>query len=180
MKKIIIENLKVTELSEIMYGSKHSLDGFTTKQINTLIQDNKEALQSIYNKIDNEEYESIGATELYILGDIINMLSVVRYKEPKPQKPFNYRQSLNKAIEQKINILMLEVADEVDCIFNMGKEFSNKDFEIACALVEEAYLKSEDLSINQITRALYKLIWEDNKPLADITRRVLVDEACYM
>ena len=86
MKKIIIENLKVTELSEIMYGSKHSLDGFTTKQINTLIQDNKEALQSIYNKIDNEEYESIGTTELYILGDIINLLDAIRYRKPKQQK----------------------------------------------------------------------------------------------
>ena len=179
MKKIIIENLKVSELSEIMYGSKHSLDGFTTKQINTLIQDNKEALQSIYNKIDNEEYESIGATELYILGDIINMLSVVRYKEPKPQKPFNYRQSLDKAIEQKINILTIEIANEVNCIFNMEK-FNDNDFEIACSLVETAYLKSEDLSINQITRALYKLIWTDNKQLADITRRALIDEACYM
>ena len=107
------------------------------------------------------------------------MLSVVRYKEPKPQKPFNYRQSLDKAIEQKINILTLEIANEVNCIFNMEK-FNDNDFEIACSLVETAYLKSEDLSINQITRALYKLIWTDNKQLADITRRALIDEACYM
>lgn len=89
----------------------------------------------------------------------------------------NYRQSLNKANEQNLNILMLEVADEVDC---MNIDFEEKDFEIACSLVEEAYLKSENLSINQIARALYKLIHEDNKPLADITRRALIDEACYM
>lgn len=89
----------------------------------------------------------------------------------------NYRQSLNKANEQNLNILMLEVADEVDC---MNIDFKEKDFEIACSLVEEAYLKSEDLSINQLARALAKLISEDKKALEDITRRKLIDEACYM
>lgn len=89
----------------------------------------------------------------------------------------NYRQSLNKANEQNLNILMLEVADEVDC---MNIDFEEKDFEIACSLVEEAYLKSEGLSINQLARALAKLISEDKKALEDITRRTLIDEACYM
>lgn len=89
----------------------------------------------------------------------------------------NYRQSLNKANEQNLNILMLEVADEVDC---MNIDFEEKDFEIACSLVEEAYLKSEDLNINQLARALAKLISEDKKALEDITRRKLIDEACYM
>lgn len=100
-----------------------------------------------------------------------------RPKKMNNQKELNYRQSLNKANEQNLNILMLEVADEVDC---MNIDFEEKDFEIACSLVEEAYLKSEDLSINQLARALAKLISEDKKALEDITRRKLIDEACYM
>lgn len=100
-----------------------------------------------------------------------------RPKKMNNQKELNYRQSLNKANEQNLNILMLEVADEVDC---MNIDFEEKDFEIACSLVEEAYLKSEDLNINQLARALAKLISEDKKALEDITRRKLIDEACYM
>lgn len=181
MKKIIIENLSIKELAEIMYGNEDDdiLDEFNEEQVNELFQSNTEALQSLYDCISEEDYKNIQTSDLYILGDIINMLHVIRYKEPKPQKPFNYRQSLDKAIEQKINILTLEIANEVNCIFNMEK-FNDNDFEIACSLVETAYLKSENLSINQITRALYKLIWTDNKQLADITRRALIDEACYM
>lgn len=181
VKKIIIENLSIKELAEIMYGNEDDdiLDEFNEEQVNELFQSNTEALQSLYDCISEEDYKNIQTSDLYILGDIINMLHVIRYKEPKPQKPFNYRQSLDKAIEQKINILTLEIANEVNCIFNMEK-FNDNDFEIACSLVETAYLKSENLSINQITRALYKLIWTDNKQLADITRRALIDEACYM
>lgn len=181
MKNIIIKNLSIKDLAEIMYGNEDddSLDEFNEEQVNELFQENTKALQSLYDCISEEDYENIQTSDLYILGDTINMLNATKYKQPKTQKPLNYRQSLNKAIEQKINILMLEVANEIDCIFK-EKEFSNEDFEIACALVEEAYLKSEDLSINQIARALYKLIYEDNKPLADITRRALIDEACYM
>lgn len=181
MKKIIIENLSIKDLAEIMYGNEDddSLDEFNEEQVNELFQSNTEALQSLYDCISEEDYKNIQTSDLYILGDTINMLNATKYKQPKPQKPLNYRQSLDKAIEQKINILTLEIANEVNCIFNMEK-FNDNDFEIACSLVETAYLKSEDLSINQITRALYKLIWTDNKQLADITRRALIDEACYM
>lgn len=179
MKKIIIENLSIQDLATIMYGDDEMLYEFTEKEVNEVLKSNAKVLQDIYDCIDDENYEAITPEQLYILGDTINMLNATKYKQPMAQKPLNYRQSLDKAIEHKINILMLEVANEIDCIFK-GKEFSNKDFEIACALVEEAYLKSEDISINQIARALYKLIWEDSKPLADITRRALIDEACYM
>lgn len=89
----------------------------------------------------------------------------------------NYIQTLNKARELDLNIIMLEVANEVA---SLDLYFSNDDFEEICTLVEEAYLKSEDLSINQLARALAKLISEDKKSLKDITRRTLIDEACYM
>lgn len=179
MKNIIINNLSTQDLSTIMYGDEETLCKFTEKEINELLKSNAKELQAIYASIDEENYKAITPGNLYILGDTINMLNATKYKKPSP-KPLNYRQSLNKVIEQKINVLMLEVAEEVDCIFNTNKKLSNKDFEIACTLVHEAYLKSEELNINQISRALYKLICEDNKPLADITKRMLISEACYM
>lgn len=93
------------------------------------------------------------------------------------KKELNYRQSLNKANEQNLNILMLAVAYEVDC---MDINFEKKDFEIACSLVEEAYLKSEDISINQLARALAMLILEEKKALKDITRKELITASCYI
>lgn len=177
MKKIIIQNLSIKELATIMYGDNEMFYGFTEKEVNEVLNSNAKVLQHIYDCIDDEIYEAITPDQLYILGDTINLLNATNYKQQKPQKPLNYRQSLNKANEQNLNILMLEVADEVDC---MNIDFEEKDFEIACSLVEEAYLKSEDLSINQLARALAKLISEDKKALEDITRKTLIDEACYM
>lgn len=128
--------------------------------------------------VNGEYYAMVKDREA--LGDLIrdnNLFGCCIAIEEVRTKKMNYRQQLEKAHSEKLNIIMLEVADEVDC---MNIDFDEKDFEIACSLVEEAYLKSEDLSINQLARALDKLISEDNKALEDITRRTLIDEACYM
>lgn len=88
-----------------------------------------------------------------------------------------YQEQLKKARENKIDLLAIDIANEVESVLPRLKE---QKFEDACSIIEEAYLKSEDLSINQIAKALSKLIYKDKKNLSNITRRVLIDEACYM
>lgn len=88
-----------------------------------------------------------------------------------------YKKQLEIAKKNNINIIGLDIANEVESIF---ENLLDDDFEKSCALVERAYLKSEDLSINQIVRALQKLQEVDCIKFENITKEQLINEACYM
>ena len=93
----------------------------------------------------------------------------------------NYRETLENAKKHKIDVLMLTVAEEVSCQFN-GKEIelTEEQFETACYWVKRAYLKSEGLTIDSLTRALISLI--QDTPLEefdDIYGLMQVASYCY-
>ena len=64
-----------------------------------------------------------------------------------------YREMLNEFKKQKqFELLTLMVADEVDCV--VQNIYSEEDFNTICCIVENAYLKSDACSINQIALAV--------------------------
>lgn len=87
-----------------------------------------------------------------------------------------YKNQLKVARENKLDIISLEVASEVEAL---SIPFDEKDFEIACSIVENAYIKSDELSIYQIATALSNLYENDKNILNKLSYRDLIDEACY-
>ena len=69
----------------------------------------------------------------------------------------NYKEQLQKANEMGLDIISLQVANEVSCTF-YEIELTDKEFELCCSTIENAYLKSEYLSVWNITKALRDLI----------------------
>ena len=64
-----------------------------------------------------------------------------------------YREMLNEFRKQeKLNLLTLMVADEVDYV--VQNIDNDEDFNTICSIVENAYLKSDACSINQIALAV--------------------------
>ena len=88
-----------------------------------------------------------------------------------------YKNQLKIARENKLDIISLEVASEVEAL---SIPFDEKDFEIACSIVENAYIKSEDLSVYQLANALSNLYDNDKNILKKLSYRDLIDEACYL
>lgn len=75
----------------------------------------------------------------------------------------NYRETLNKAEELEINPLVLSIAYELECQLDCEEvAISTDGFEKACSLIERAYLKSENIAIEDITRTLIYML-EDHK-----------------
>lgn len=76
----------------------------------------------------------------------------------------NYKEQLQKAREIGLDIISLSVANEVECIFDI--DITNEEFELCCGLVEQAYLKSEYVSIWACARALYDMITDEENKLS--------------
>lgn len=104
----------------------------------------------------------------------------------------NYKEQLLKARELGFDPISLEVAFEVSCgfydhIFDI--KITDNEFEMVCNLIEECYLKSENITIYQLVRALYgiveRYIYENdyNGTLEEIvintSRNTLIEEACW-
>ena len=84
----------------------------------------------------------------------------------------NFRETLEKAREEHIDIIDLMVADEVNAIFDEEDE----RFEEMCGKVKTAYLKSEGIEVWQLVKALeYKL--ENGLELRDIDKWDLILQA---
>jgi hypothetical protein len=80
-----------------------------------------------------------------------------------------YETQLILARQNKIDIVSLSVAYEVECTFDIN--LSKEEFEMCCNLVEETYMKSENLTIWSIAIALCNLIHEkvlENKEYENI------------
>lgn len=94
-----------------------------------------------------------------------------------------YKEKLEKARKYDIDVISLDVANEVQCIFDI--EMTDDEFELCCGLVEQAYLKSDHISVWACARALYDMITdEDNEmsieELIDNTSTWdLVEKACW-
>ena len=74
-----------------------------------------------------------------------------------------YREQLEKAKQNDIDVISLDVANEVECIFDI--EMTDEEFELCCGFVEQAYLKSEYISIWSLARALYDMITDEDNTL---------------
>lgn len=83
---------------------------------------------------------------------------------------------IEKLREKNVNILDLEIANEIKCQTDYNdRKFTNEEKQKLWDYVDKAYLKSEDLSIEQITRAAIRYIDElDKMEIWD-----LIEEACW-
>lgn len=78
--------------------------------------------------------------------------------------------------ERNVNILDLEIANEIKWqIEENERKFSDDEKQKLWDYVDKAYLKSEDLTIEAITRAAI----ENFDKLDDMTIWDLVEEACW-
>lgn len=92
----------------------------------------------------------------------------------------NYRETLEKAEELGICPITLAVAYEFHCqIDSEHIALSSTAFEKACGLIERAYLKTCEISIEDITRTLINMWVNDNTPLNEINVRDLLQRASY-
>lgn len=67
-----------------------------------------------------------------------------------------YREQLNKVNELGINICDLTIANECNCVFEFP--YTEEQFETLCEFALYIYLKTEDLSENDIAIAINDLI----------------------
>lgn len=75
-----------------------------------------------------------------------------------------YREQLELAKKYEIDVISLDVANEVDCIFDI--EMTENEFELCCNFIEQCFLKSEYVSIWCIARALYDMITDEENELS--------------
>lgn len=95
-----------------------------------------------------------------------------------------YRRQLEKAKQYEIDVISLDVANEVECIFDF--EMDEREFEMCCSFVEQAYLKSDHISIWACTRALYDMIKDEDNEYNSIEELIdntgvydLMEKACW-
>lgn len=92
----------------------------------------------------------------------------------------NYNETLQKAEELGICPITLAVAYEFDCqIDSQDIALTPQAFEDACYLIERAYLKTCETSIEDITRALIYMWVEENQSLKEIDVWDLLQRASY-
>lgn len=81
-----------------------------------------------------------------------------------------YKKTLDDAKRNNIISIDLEIATEVKFFLDNTEEdfeyyvkaLDDEEFEQVCGLVNCAYLKADDVSINQITRTVFKLIHDSS------------------
>lgn len=138
-------------LASTLYRDKNALDGITNKQINQL-------LKSDFKKINNV----LKNTNEIILVD----------------EDLSFKETLKLAYKFHINSFDLEVANEVSFQFNSYEiKLTNKQFEKICTMVKDAYLKSEDLTIEKLVEAYIILIKRNEQK---ITKQMIINEACWL
>ena len=113
---------------------------------------------------------------------------IVYCDEVVPKTESYYKNLLIRAKENNINIVNLNVADQLESeLKNRMKEnegISDEQFDLACNLVRETYLKYENLTIWAIVEALLDIITDSEESFNSfdfysITRKELGDEAPY-
>lgn len=83
---------------------------------------------------------------------------------------------LKELKERNINVLDLEIANEIKWQTDYNdRKFTDEEKQKLWNYVDRAYLKSEDLTVEQITRAAIKYI----DKLDDMEIWDLIEEACW-
>lgn len=83
---------------------------------------------------------------------------------------------LEELRERNINFLDLQIVDEINCQLDYNdKTFTTKNKEKLLSYIRNVYLKSDNLSIETITRATIDKFDE----LDDMSTYDLLDYACY-
>jgi len=137
-------------LANTLYRDATALNGFTKKQIKQLLN----GLKKDNNILNN--------TDEIILTD----------------EELSFKETLKLASKFHINRFDLEVADEVAYQFNSNEiKLTNKQFEKVCTMVKDAYLKSEDLTIEKLVEAYINLIKRNEQK---ITKQMIINEACWL
>ena len=67
-------------------------------------------------------------------------------------REMTFKEQLELAKKSNIDISQLTIAHEVDCVFDQGSE--RQDFDKLCGAIWLLWLKSENLSIETLTKAL--------------------------
>ncbi len=100
----------------------------------------------------------------------------------------NYKQTLETARKYGVDAIMLTIAEEMQNVKLdlLNKKMNDKEFELCCNLVEDAYLKAENITINQLVKALSDILecpGNERKSIEDIVTNMnlkyLIDEACW-
>lgn len=77
----------------------------------------------------------------------------------------NFKEQLELAKKNDIDVSQLTIAHEVDCTYDQGSE--RPDFDKICEAIWLLWLKSEGLSIEDLTEALRQEL-EDGTMLEDV------------
>lgn len=90
-----------------------------------------------------------------------------------------YREQLTKVQEQGISICDLEIANELDCVLDF--EYTEEQFEQLCEFCENAYLKSENITVNALALAVKDLVAEGNTvdDVLELDKWAFIDKASY-
>ena len=97
----------------------------------------------------------------------------------------NYNEVLKTARKYGIDPIMLTVATEMEDVKYdlLNKTMNEKEFELCCSLVEDAYLKAENITINQLVKALSDILEREEKSIEEIVTSIslefLIAEACW-
>ena len=83
----------------------------------------------------------------------------------------NFKEQLQVAKQHELNLVDLDVAYEVHCLF--GEEVNDEEFEWVCAFIKEIYLTTDGFFIPPLTIALYDM-YQDGKyeNIADLLENV--------
>ena len=90
----------------------------------------------------------------------------------------NYKEQLNFIKDNKIDMLSLEVAYEIDCVIE--KIITDKQFELLCSKLEDCYLRSDNISLEELAYAINELLCYERKKISDILamdKWTLIDKA---
>lgn len=141
-------------LAKTLYSDIHALDGgITKKQIKQFLFDMQKRVHTSNMILKN--------TDDIVLVD----------------EELSFKETLKLASKFHINSFDLEIANEVAFQFNSYEiKLTNKQFEKVCTMVKDAYLKSEDLTIEKLVAAYIAILKRDEKK---ITKRTIIDEACW-
>lgn len=72
-----------------------------------------------------------------------------------------FNETYQRAINNNISVIDLDVAVEVSGVFGELVERSSDDFEMICGFVKTLWLKDEKLGVWQIALALYDIVVAD-------------------
>ena len=78
----------------------------------------------------------------------------------------NYKETLDKAREMKIDTFTLMVAEECEQYFRF--DYTPDEFEMLCEVVRECYRKSDYIEVGDIARTITDFIEEEGETIKSV------------